>query len=490
MLAERRRRDRRKHITGGINIMAIATSIPTAPFRTTTTSTPDLAALSRRIAGDLITRDDSGYDEARTVQIAQYNRKPLAIVRAACTADVVEAVRFARRNGLPMTVRSGGHSVPGLSAADDALMVDLSAMKAVKIDPVRGTARVQAGATSGDVAGPAHEHGLALTTGDTSTVGIGGLATGGGIGFLARKYGLTIDHLLSAEVVTATGAVVTASPTMHPDLFWAIRGGGGNFGIVTEFEFQLDRVDNVLAGAIVFPATREVVRGYLEYMDGAPEGLTTLADIMLAPPAPFIPEDRVGTPVVYILTIWTGDDDEGEKALAPLRALGEPIADTVETMPYPAVYEYTAELRERHGVAVRSMFSNQFSDDAIDASLDAIQNATSPVALVHIRGQGGAIARVPADATAFAHRTQKYFISAIAVWMPDDTEYRKHEAWADELWAKIRPEGNGVYVNFLQNEGEERIREAYPAATMDRLREVKRRYDPENVFCYNQNIKP
>jgi FAD/FMN-containing dehydrogenase len=466
---------------------------------TTATSTPisidfrprvDVEVLRRRISGEVITPADASYDQIRTVQIAQYNRKPFAIVRAAGANDVAEAVRFARVAGVPMTVRSGGHSVPGLSAADGAVMIDLSAMRAVNIDPVRRTARVQAGATSGDLAGPAQEHGLALTTGDTTTVGLGGLTTGGGIGFLARKHGLTIDNLLSAEVVTAQGQIVTASPEEHPDLFWAIRGGGGNFGIVTEFEFYLAEVGEVLAGALVFPATRENVRAYLEYMPTAPDGLTTLVDLLLAPPAPYIPEDKVGTPVMHILTIWTGDVEEGQRAIAPLRALDEPIADTIAPMPYPAVYEYTAHLEARHGVALRSMFSDQFSDDSIDAALHAIQNATSPIALVHIRTQGGAIARVPVDATAFAHRTQKYFISAIAVWMPEDSDYGRHEAWADDLWAKVRPEGNGVYVNFLQNEGDDRVHEAYPAATMERLREVKRQYDPDNVFSFNQNIKP
>jgi FAD/FMN-containing dehydrogenase len=314
--------------------------------------------------------------------------------------------------------------------------------------------------------------------------------TGGGIGFMSRKYGLTIDNLVSAQVVTADGVIRTASATENPDLFWAIRGGGGNFGIVTEFELQLAPVDTVVAGAIVFPASREVLRGYLDYMVNAPEGLTTLVDVMSAPPAPFIPEDKLGTPIVYILTIWTGDDEEGERALAPLRALGEPIADTVERIPYPAVYEYTAELNNAHGAAVRSMFADSFSDQAIDDVLASLDTATAPVSIIHIRTQGGAIARVASDATAFAHRTQNYFVSAICVWFPGDEEVSKHQAWASDIWSKIRPEGNGVYVNFLQNEEPERINDAYPVATLQRLREIKAKYDPANMFRYNQNITP
>ncbi len=468
--------------------MAIATS-------STTQTTPnqirdEFDALRRRIAGDIVTPEDDTYEDARKVQLVQYDRRPRAIVRAADTADVAAAVRFARERGLPLAVRSGGHSVPGLSMVDDGVTIDLSGMKRVIIDPATGRARVQAGATSGDVAGPAHEHDLAITTGDTSSVGMGGLVTGGGIGYLARKYGLTIDNLISAQVVTADGEVRTASADANADLFWAIRGGGGNFGIVTEFELRLAPVGKILGGVIVFPATREVIRAYLDFMPTAPEGLTTLTDVMMAPPAPFIPEDRVGTPVMSVLVAWTGDFEEGERALAPLRAIAEPIADTVAPIPYPAIYQYTAHLEERHGVALRSMFADQFSDRAIDDALEALARATAPVTLLHIRGQGGAIARVPSDATAFAHRTQKYFIAVIAVWFPGDENAPTYKAWAAGLWHRIRPQGNGVYVNFLQNEEPERIGDAYPAATLQRLRTLKKKYDPQNMFRYNQNILP
>ena len=468
--------------------MAIAPSVSAAPSKPSINDPFD--ALRERIAGEVITPSDAHYDDARKVQVAHYDRRPSAIVRVSSTDDVAATVRFAAEHDMPLAVRSGGHSVPGLSMVDGGVTVDLSGMKRVLIDPIMRRARVQAGATSGDVAGPAHAHGLAITTGDTSSVGMGGLVTGGGIGFMARKYGLTIDNLVSARVVTADGNVLTASASEHPDLFWAIRGGGGNFGIVTEFELQLARVDTVYAGAIVLPATREVIRGYLDYMPQAPDGLTTLADLMLAPPAPFIPEDLVGTPVFYVLTIWTGDKSAGEAAVAPLRALAEPIADTVDVIPYPAVYEYTQELTGRHGVALRSMFSDSFSDQAIDDALEAISRPTAMVNMVHIRGMGGAVSNVRADATAFAHRSQKYFISVIAVWTPDDEQQSVHEAWADRLWSRIRPEGNGVYVNFLQNEEPERINDAYPAETLLRLREVKTKYDPANMFRFNQNIQP
>ncbi|MBI5288033.1 MAG: FAD-binding oxidoreductase [Chloroflexi bacterium] len=470
--------------------MALATSSPVSTSVRQARPGVNLDVLRRRVAGEIITAGDEAYDGARALANLTFDRRPLAIVRAESTDDVAETVRFARGAGLPLTVRSGGHSVPGLSVVDGAVVVDLSRMKRVVIDVEQCTARVQAGATSGDIAGPAGEHGLAITTGDTSSVGMGGLATGGGIGFMARKYGLTIDNLLSARVVTSEGDTVTANPTEHPDLFWAIRGGGGNFGIVTEFELRLAPVGQVLGGALVLPATREVIRGYLEHADAAPDDLTTIANLMHAPPAPFIPEDRVGEPVLMIFAVWTGGIEEGQRAFAPFRALAEPVADAIGEMPYKDIYMFTAPQAEPHAAIVRSMFADDVSDVAIDAALAAMERATSPMDIVQYRAQGGAIAQVSSDATAFAHRTQRYFVAVLGLWMDPTEDAAPHQAWVDDLWQQVRPEGNGVYVNFLANEGEDRIREAYPAVTMARLREVKRRYDPENVFRFNQNIKP
>ena len=252
-------------------------------------------------------------------------------------------------------------------------------MKNVSINPEARTARVQPGVTSGDFAGPAHAYGLALSTGDTSSVGFGGLTTGGGIGWMVRKYGLAIDNLLSAQVVTAAGEQVTASPTENPDLFWAIRGGG--FGIITEFEFRLAPVGQVYGGALVFPATREITRAYLDYIKNAPDDLTTITFIMHAPPAPFIPENRVGEVVLFIMPVWTGSIEDGEKAIAPLRTLAEPIADTVAPMPYPVIYDYTADAAA-HAAEVRSMFSDEISDETIEAILKAYENSSSPYNLV------------------------------------------------------------------------------------------------------------
>ncbi len=473
--------------------MSVAT--PIAPARMSFNSTAtyvnhQLAALRSRLLGDVIFPSDPGYDDARRTVNITIDRRPRAIVRAVDADDVAEAVVCAHRIGLPLSVRSGGHSIASLSVMDDALVVDLSGMKRVAIDPVARIARVQPGATSGDLAGPANAHGLALTTGDTHSVGMGGLTTGGGVGFMVRKYGLTIDNLLAAQVVTASGDIVTASDAEHPDLFWAIRGGGGNAGIVTEFTYRLAPVGQILGGELLLPATREVMRGYLDYTVSAPDDLTTIASLMHAPPAPHVPGDHVGDLVFSVIVCWTGAIEDGERAIAPLRALGRPIADAIAPMPYPDIYTFTAHQALPHAASIRMMFADDLSDAALDAALDAMKHASSPYSLFHLRGLGGALARVPEDATAFAHRRRRYFVSIIGLWLDAAEDASRHEAWTESLWETIRPEGQGVYVNFLQNEGPDRVRDAYPPATYARLAEIKHRYDPDNLFRFNQNVPP
>ena len=447
-------------------------------------------ALRDRLQGSLLTADDAAYEQARRTISLRSDRRPAAIVQAVCADDVASAVRFAREHGLLLAVRSGGHSLALHSVVDDALVIDLSPMKRVEIDAATQTARVEPGTTSGDLAWPAHEHGLALSTGDTRSVGMGGLTTGGGIGYLVRKHGLTIDSLLSARVVTADGRIVTASPTEHPDLFWAVRGGGGNMGVVVEFTYRLAPVSHILGGALVLPASREVVRGYLDHSLAAPDELSTLAELTKAPPAPFIPPEWVGKPVLMVLAVWSGGLEEGERALAPLRALAEPVADVVSWMPYPSIYDFTAHLAEPHGASIRMMFADDLSDESIDAMLAAAEAGTAPANLVHLRGLGGAFGRVPTDATAFAHRDRRYFVAVIAVWLDASEDPAPHERWTTALWEKVRHEGHGAYVNFLEAEGADRVRDAYPTRTFERLAAVKRRYDPDNLFRLNQNIPP
>ena len=457
-------------------------------LRLIVTPAVDFGELRSRLAGRLVTPDSPDFDEARTTLYGT-DRVPLAVARVASAEDVAAVVDFARERELPLAVRSGGHSLAGLSMVDGALIVDFSEMKRVHVDPQSRTARVQPGATSGDLAGPAHEHGLALSTGDTHSVGMGGLTTGGGIGFMVRKYGLAIDNLLEAQVVTAAGEIVTASAEKHPDLFWAIRGGGGNAGIVTEFTYRLAPVGQIYGGELMLPASREVIRGYLDYSTSAPDDLTTIANLMYAPPAPHVPAHRVGELVLSILVTWTGDLDAGERAVAPLRALAAPVADAVGPMPYPSIYAFTAHQALPHQASIRMMFADDLSDATIDAALDAATNASSPYSLIQFRGLGGAYARLDNAATAFAHRDRRFFVAIIAVWL-DDAGRAPHEAWTYALWEQIRPEGTGVYVNFLENEGTDRVREAYPSDTYERLQAVKRRYDPGNLFRFNQNIPP
>ncbi|HYP60800.1 MAG TPA: FAD-binding oxidoreductase [Thermomicrobiales bacterium] len=468
--------------------MVVATGVAVSSFVTSLDTS--LEELRSRLIGQLITPDSIEYTDARHTPNIKSDRFPVAVVRAATEYDVSLAVTFARQQNIPLAVRSGGHSLALHSVVDDALVIDLSGMKRVRIDPEQRIAYVQPGATSGDLAGPAGEHGLALSTGDTHSVGMGGLTTGGGIGFMVRKYGLAIDNLLAARVVLADGSIVTASATERPDLFWAIRGGGGNFGVITEFTYRLAPVDQIYGGALILPATKEVLRGYLDYATSAPEDLTTIANLMFAPPAPFIPEDKVGSLVLIILPVWTGSIEDGEKAMAPLRALAEPVVDLVSPMPYPMIYRFTDFAAEPHGASLRSMFSDDLSDDAIDAILSAMTQPSTPFALVQLRGLGGALAKVDTYATAFAHRDAKVMTAIINIWLDPTEDSAPHVAWTEALWAQIRGEGSGAYVNFLEEEGEGRIRDAYPQVTYDKLAKIKAYYDPDNVFHFNQNIKP
>lgn len=468
--------------------MVVSTRFPTASAAMVDGDLLD--DLAARLRGELITASHPAYDNARRVVNFTVDRHPLAIVRAADATDVAAAVTFARAYDVPLAVRSGGHSVARQSIIDDAVIVDLSHMKQIHIDPEARLARVQPGATSGDLAGPANAHGLALTTGDTHSVGFGGLTTGGGVGFMVRKYGLTIDNLVAAEVVTAAGEIVTASADERPDLFWAIRGGGGNAGIVTEFTFRLAAVSQILGGELILSATREVVRGYLDYVTEAPEDLTTIAHLMHAPPAPHIPQELVGQLVFSILVCWSGEQAAGQAAVAPLRALATPLVDALAPIPYPEIYRFTAHQAEPHAASLRMMFANDLSDAALDAALSAMRESSSPFSLVQFRGLGGAFARVPVGATAFAHRDQRYFVAIIGLWLDPAADPAPHQAWTAALWEQIRHEGHGVYVNFLEEEGDRRVRDAYPPATYARLAAIKRHYDPTNLFRFNQNVPP
>jgi FAD/FMN-containing dehydrogenase len=449
----------------------------------------DFAAFAAGISGTVIRPDDDAYESAREVHNATIDRRPFAVVQAASAADVARTVVFARETGLELAVRGGAHSLAGFGTSEGGIVLDLGAMKGLHIDPVRKLAWAQAGLRAGEYTAAAAEHGLATPFGDTGSVGIAGLTLGGGIGWLVRKYGLAIDALVSVEIVTADGRIVIASATENADLFWAVRGGGGNFGVVTRFQFRLYPVSTVLGGALFLSPTREALRGLEAVAANAPEALTTITSVMAAPPAPFIPEAIHGRLTLVVMFVYDGDPDAGQKAIEPFRALSAPMAELVMPMPYVGIYEMLKAAEQRAPASHRSMFLDTLDDAAIDTILARMSEPSSPGAMTQIRVLGGAMARVPSDATAFAHRDANVMVTLLTPF-EDLAEAPVHSAWTHDYYEALRPRATGVYSNFLEAEGEDRIREAYPDATYRRLAEVKRRYDPTNLFRLNQNIAP
>jgi FAD/FMN-containing dehydrogenase len=448
-------------------------------------SSPQLAT---DLKGRVIEPGHPDYDEARTVFYADVDRKPSAIVKVANGDDVARVIALAHDTGAELAVRSGGHSVAGHGVTDGGIVLDLSEMNALEIDPRRRTAWAETGLTAGDYTAEAGRHGLATGFGDTGSVGIGGLTLGGGVGYLARKHGLTIDDLLAAEVVTADGDLLYADDETHPDLFWAIRGGGGNFGVATRFKFRLHPLESFVGGMLFLPATPDVIAGFVAEVEAAPDELSTIANVMRAPPLPFLPQELHGQTLVMALVAYAGDVEDGERAIAPLRGLAEPLADMVRPMSYADMYP--PEEQAFRPVAVsRTMFVDSVGLGAAETIVERIQASDAMMSATQIRVLGGAVARVPADATAYAHRNSRIMVNVAAMYQ-SPAERPKHAAWVDGLSDELLQGDQGVYVGFLADVGEERVRAAYPGPTWDRLREIKRRYDPDNVFRLNQNIPP
>jgi hypothetical protein len=448
----------------------------------------DLTAFARALRGPLVRPEDSAFAAAAGVHNVAMQGSPLAIVRAADAGDVATAIGFACRNDIEIAVRSGGHSVAGHSTGDGVLVIDLRGLRGLHVDLAEGTAWVGAGLTAGEVIDALAEHGMAIPFGDTGSVGVAGITLGGGIGYLARKYGLTVDSLLAAELVTADGQVRTVSETEHPDLFWAIRGGGGNFGVATRFQFRLSPVGEVLGGALFMPATRDVVRSLVPIASSAPEEITVIAELMAAPPVPFIPAEHHGKPTLVVLFVYAGDPTAGQAAIAPFRAVATPYGEAVMPMPYPGIYEFSREAETPGPSTARSVFLDTLDDASVDAIMDAFDGSPEGT-MVQLRVFGGAMGRVPAEATAFPHRSANVQVTIINVFVdPDGVEAAS--AWNRSLFAALEPKSNGVYVNFLEDEGEARVRAAYPGGTYERLAHVKRRYDRFNVFRRNQNVRP
>jgi len=436
----------------------------------------------------VITPDDAVYDQARTVFYGGIDRRPAAVVRPTDAKEVAQVVLFAREHGLELAVRSGGHSVARHSVTEGGIVLDLRDMRALEIDAQQRIASAETGLTAGEYTTAAGAHGLATGFGDTGSVGIGGITLGGGIGYLVRKYGLTIDDLLAAEVVTADGQVLQVDEGLHPDLFWAIRGGGGNFGVATRFRFRLHQLDQVVGGMLLLPATPDLIASFVAEAEAAPEELSTIANVMPAPPLPFVPAEHHGRLVIMATLVHAGAVEDGQRAVAPFRALAEPIADMVRPMPYPEIYP--PEEGGFHPTAVsRTMLVDAVDRDATAAIVEHLEASTAPMRVAQLRVLGGAMARVPAEATAFAHRASRLMVNVAAIYgRPEEAE--DHEAWVDRFAAALRNGDARAYVNFLGDEGQARVREAYPGSTWERLAAVKRRYDPTNLFHLNQNIPP
>jgi FAD/FMN-containing dehydrogenase len=456
----------------------------------TSTTTLSIDRLRDDLAGRVIVPGDADYDEARTVMAGGIDRRPAAIVRVANTADVARVVNVARETGSELAVRSGGHSGAGHSTTDGGIVIDLRDLKEIDLDVGARHVWAGAGLTAGEVGAAITPHGLVVGFGDTASVGIGGITTGGGVGYLVRRDGLTIDNLIGAEVVTADGTVLTVDADNHPDLFWGIRGGGGNFGVVTKFHYRLNELPAFYGGMLVLPATAETVAGFIAAAEAAPEELSTIANIMTAPPMPFLPEEAVGSIVILGMIGFAGDAEAGERAVAPFRALAEPLADFVAAGPYSVMFPEMEGGDDYHPTAAAvNLHIDHVDRDVASTIVEFLEKSDAPLRAAQLRVLGGAMARVPADATAYAHRSSRIMVNLAAFYEGPDDKAAK-EAWVRDFAAAIDQGDRAVYSNFLGDEGSARVRDAYPGSTWDRLVEIKRRYDPTNLFRLNQNVTP
>ena len=454
----------------------------------TTLASSSLTDLEHSLTGRLVRPGADDYDDVRRVFLGDVDRRPAAIARPANSKDVATVIRFAREADVELAVRCGGHSNAGYGTTEGGLVLDLRDLRGIDIDTPARTVAAGGGLAALDVTQATSEHGLAVGFGDTGSVGIGGLTTGGGIGYMVRGHGLTIDNLLSAEVVTADGQIHQVDADHEPDLFWAIRGGGGNFGVVTRFTYRLVDVSNVYGGILVLPATAEVIEGFVAAADAAPEELSAIANIMPAPPMPFLPEEHHGKLVLMAMLVHLGDLKAGERAAAPFRALAAPMADMVQPMQWVGIYPPEDE-SYRPMVVQHTTFYRGIDARSGQTIVEFLEKSDATLRAAQLRVLGGAMARVPDDATAFAHRQKR--IMAVLVNFYDGTpeDRAKRQSWVNDFAAAM-PKGEGAYVNFLTDEGPARVREAYPSPTWDRLVALKQRYDPTNLFRLNQNIPP
>ncbi len=462
---------------------------------TTVISGAPYTDLDAALRGDLITPDTAGYDEARAVYNGMIDKRPAAIARCRDVADVITAVRFAREHGVRLAVRGGGHHAAGFGVWDDALVVDLSQLRSTTVDPEGHTVRADAGCTWGDVDHATVAFGMATPSGFLASTGVAGLTLGGGIGYLSRRFGLTVDNLLSADVVLADGSFVTASETSHPDLFWALRGGGGNFGIVTSFTYRCHDIGEqgmIIGGPVLYDIadTREVMRWYRSLIPALPEELSGWLGLMTIPPAPPFPEELWGRKACGIVWCYTGPHDRAEEILEPIRDFGSPLIVGLMPMPFTALQSAFDPLFPP-GLQWywRTDFFREITDAAIDAHVEFGNRLPTPMSTMHLYPIDGAAARVPADATAFPYRDGGWAGVIVGV-DPDPANADLIARWARDYWEALHPTAaGGAYVNFMMAEGQDRVAASY-GDNYERLARIKARYDPENLFSVNQNIPP
>ncbi len=444
----------------------------------------DLAARTR---GRVIRPTDDEYDAARQLAAGGLDKRPLAIARVADATDVSSVLGFVVEHDLPVSVLCGGHSISGASVVDDGVVIDVHDLRSIELDLDGGTAWIGAGYTAAEVSEALSEHGLAIGFGDTGSVGVAGITLGGGVGYLARKFGLSIDSLLAAELVTADGEMRMVDKS-DPDLFWAIRGAGANFGAATRFRFRLAEVPAFTGGLLIQPATAQSVAAFVAAAQAAPEAVTTIANVMPAPPMPGVPEDAVGKLVIFGIMAVAAPDEDAARFLEPFRSIAQPIADMVQPIPYAKIYP-PEDPSYRPLAVSRNLFVDHFDEPTAARILSTLDAIEGPMRACQIRPYGGAVSRVPNEATAYAHRDRPIMVN-VAAFYEGDADKAAKTAWVDDFAGWLSNGDQAAYVNFLGDEGQARIRAAYPHGAYERLAELKRRYDPTNLFRGNQNIPP
>jgi FAD/FMN-containing dehydrogenase len=448
----------------------------------------DPRGLQERVTGRVIAPGDPDYDAARQVVLGDIDRHPAAIVRVSNADDVAATIEVAREGGHELAVRSGGHSGAGHGTTEGGIVIDLRDMKGLEIDVATRTAWAEAGLTAAEMTTATTAHGLAVGFGDTGSVGIGGITVGGGVGYLSRRYGLTIDNLLAVDIVTADGTLRRVDHEQEPELFWGIRGGGGNLGVVTRFLYRLQPVDPFVGGILVLPATAETIAGFVDAAVAAPDELSTIANIMPAPPMPFLPEEVHGDLVILGMLAFLGDEAAASRVIAPFRALATPLADLVRPMPYVEMYPPDEE-EYRPTAVSRTMFLDHVDVDVGRTIVRHLGASGATMRVAQLRVLGGAIARVPAELTAYAHRSSP-IMANVAAFYEGPTDRPRRKAWVTRFSNNLDQGLDGAYVNFLTDEGTDRVHAAYPGSTWERLAAVKSRYDPTNTFRLNQNVPP